>query len=142
MTILVAALAAMLFQAPVPAAWTWTLYEGEGPLVLANEVPDTPQLKTTLECEPGSGVARVSLYDSGIGAGFANVSAGDASATAETDAARAGRAVVAIRTDHPVFSRFVADGALTVTVGEAKASVEVQASHLPKLRRFAELCGG
>ncbi|HWW12752.1 MAG TPA: hypothetical protein VN018_09555, partial [Brevundimonas sp.] len=47
--------------APSEAAWTWTLYS-DTPVVLANEVPDTANLRTTLECDPGSSVARLTLY--------------------------------------------------------------------------------
>lgn len=120
--------------------WTWTLYEGEGPLVLANEIPDTPQLRALLECAPGSGVARLDLFGPGDG-GMATVLSGDASATAESVAAGDHRSV-ALRADHPVFGQFVATGGLAVTVAGRRQAVEVPADHLAKLRRFAERCGG
>lgn len=126
------------------AAWTWTLYEGEGPVVLANEVPDTPQLKATLECTPGSGVAHVSIYGGPIGAGIATVTSQGGSAQAQTEASagRGGALSLALRTDHPVFGQFVASGDLSVAVGDQHQDVEIEAAHLAKLRRFADLCSG
>ncbi|NBW07763.1 MAG: hypothetical protein EBR82_07030 [Caulobacteraceae bacterium] len=126
------------------AAWTWTLYEGEGPVVLANEVPDTPQLKATLECTPGSGVARVSVYGGPLAAGIATVTSQGGSAQAQTEAqtGRGGKLSLALRTDHPVFGQFVASGDLTIAVGDQHQDVEIEAAHLAKLRRFADLCSG
>ncbi len=121
--------------------WTWTLYEGEGPVVLAHEIPDTPQLRAVLECEPGSGVARLDLYGSGATAGIATLTSGDAAGQAESVAAGDHRSVP-IRSDHPVFGNFVLTGDLSVAVADRAQSVEVQPAHLAKLRRFAELCGG
>jgi hypothetical protein len=150
MTVLLmaATAAALLSGAPASAqtagsapAWTWTLYEGEGPLVLANEVPDTPQLRTTLECEPGSGVARVSLYDVEASAGFAIARAGQATAAVEVRSAR-GRLQTALRTDHPVFAAFSASGQLMFQFADSEHAVEVGRAALPRLRRFAELCSG
>lgn len=142
MYLLTVALAALSLQAlPGGAAWTWTLYEGEGPAVLANEVPDTPQLRSTFECAPGTGVIRVAVYGGGLGGGFATVTAGSASATAQAQADR-GKLIFALRTDHPVFSQFVAAGGLTVTSGAQSQTVTVDRGHLTRLRRFAEICGG
>jgi hypothetical protein len=121
--------------------WTWTLYEGNGPVVLAHEVPDTPQLSAVLECAPGSGVARLDLYGSGSTPGIATLTSGDAAAQAESAAAGDHRSVP-IRADHPVFGQFVLTGGLSVAVAGRAQSVEVQPAHLAKLRRFAELCGG
>lgn len=127
-------------------AWTWTLYEGEGPLVLANEVPDTPQLKTTLECAAGSGVARVSIYGGSLSAGFASVSAGSgtlaAQAQSQAEVGRDGKVSLAVRTDHPVFGQFVATGDIAFAVGGQRQTVTVEPAHLAKLRRFADLCSG
>lgn len=128
-------------QIPAESAWTWTLYE-DAPIVLANEVPDTANLRTTLECDPGSSVARVTLYGGETPAGLARIGAGSVSAVAETEAARGGGMRVAVRTDHPVFAAFGVDGKLTITVGEQRRAVDVPAAHLAKLRRFAELCSG
>jgi hypothetical protein len=142
MTILIAALASLAMQNAAPVmAWTWTLYEGEGPLVLANEVPDTPELRSTFECEPGSGVARVSLYGPSMGSGVARVSAGEASAATEAEARR-DRTTMTLRTDHPVFTQFVASGGLEMVLGAQSRAIAVERPHMARLRRFAELCGG
>lgn len=134
-------LAIIAVTAALQGGWTWTLYEGDGPLVLAYEVPDTAQLRTTFQCAPGSGVAHVDLYGRPGGSGFATLTSGDASATAETT--RIGdRQSVALRTDHPVFGAFMVNGALDVAVGDRHQTVDVPATHLGKLRRFAELCAG
>lgn len=127
--------------APSEAAWTWTLYT-DTPVVLANEVPDTANLRTTLECDPGSSVARLTLYGGEGGAGMARVTAGEATAMAEADAARGGGLKLALRTDHPIFAAFSTTGRLGVAVGEQRRAVDVPAAHLAKLRRFAELCSG
>jgi hypothetical protein len=127
---------------PVEPAWTWTLYSDAGPVVLANEAPDTPNLRATLECDPGSSIARVTLYGGESLAGMARISAGEASAVAQAEAGRAGAMKVAVRTDHPVFAAFGADGRMTVVVGDQRRAVEVPQAHLAKLRRFAELCSG
>ena len=68
---------------PPDAAWTWTLYTDEARLALANEVPDTPNLRFTLECDPRSGVARVTLYGGQAETAMARVTAGEASAVTE-----------------------------------------------------------
>lgn len=122
-------------------AWTWTLYEGDGPLVLANEIPDTPRLRTTLECMPGSSIARLSFYEAAGVGGYATVRAGAASAEVETRSRR-GRLETALRADHPVFAAFLASGRLNLAVGEQNISIEIDRANLPKLRRFAELCTG
>lgn len=138
MTLLMAGLIALAFQTP---AWTWTLYDDEGQLVLANEVPDTPQLRATFECEPGTGITRLSLYDAPMGEGFATVAAGEARATTQA-MTRPDHTQLMIRTDHPVFAAFLAEGAMSVTVQDANRSVEIERQYLPTLRRFAERCGG
>ncbi|WP_269514459.1 hypothetical protein [Brevundimonas subvibrioides] len=134
-------LAIIAATAALQGGWTWTLYEGEGPLVLANEVPDTAQLRTTFQCAPGSGVARVDLYGGPGGSGFATLTSGGASATAETTRVSDRQSVV-LRTDHPVFGAFMVTGTLDVAVGERHQTVEVPATHRGRLRRFAELCAG
>lgn len=127
---------------PAEAAWTWTLYGDDTPMVLANEVPDTAWLRTTLECDPGSSVARLTLYDGRGEPGMARVTAGEATAVAEAEAARGGGVRLALRTDHPVFAAFSASGRLGVAVGDQRRAVDVPNAHLAKLRRFAELCSG
>jgi hypothetical protein len=86
-------------------------------------------------------VAHVALYGGGLGGGFATVTAGSASAATEAEAGRGGKLSFALRTDHPVFGQFVADGGLTVTSGAQSQTVTVDRAHLARLRRFAELCG-
>lgn len=146
-TILAATAALGLFgqnavAAPAEAAWTWTLYADDAPVVLANEVPDTANLRTTLECAPGSSVARLTLYGGEPATGMARITAGEAAAVAQSEAARGGALRLALRTDHPVFAAFGVSGRLGVAVGEQRRTVEVPAAHLAKLRRFAELCSG
>ena len=136
-------IAALVTQtSPPEPAWTWTLYDDTAPVVLANEVPDTASLRATLECDPGTSVARVSLYGGAPLTGMARVTAGEASAVAEAETARAGASKLALRTDHPVFAAFTVDGRLAIAVGDQRRPVEVPAAHLAKLRRFAELCSG
>jgi len=126
--------------APPALAWTWALYEDQ-PVVLAEEITDTARLRTTLECAPGSGVARLSLYDVEPAQGFMRLTAGDSTATGEV-VARAGAVSAAAPVNHPAFARFVADGRMSVALGGQTRSVEVPRPHLAKLRRFAELCAG
>jgi len=134
-------LSAILLIASLQGGFTWTLYDGEGPLVLAHEVPDTPQLSAVLECTPGSGVARLDLYGPGGGSGIAILSSGSATATGQSWESGDHHSV-ALRADHPVFGQFVVTGALDVAVAGRHQSVAVGPVDLAKLRRFAELCGG
>lgn len=134
-------LATMAVVAALQGGWTWTLYEGGGPLVLAHEIPDTPQLKTVFECAPRSGMARMDLYGATDPIGVATLRAGRATASSESEAATDHRSIM-LRTDHPVFGQFVVTGTLDVSVGGRHDAVVVEAAHLAKLRRFAELCGG
>lgn len=131
----------MAATALLQSGWTWTLYEGDGPVVLANEVPDTPQLKATLQCQPGTGVAHVDLYGGEVVSGFATLTSGGASATAQT-ANSADRTAVVVRTDHPVFGQFILTGSLDVSVSGQHQVVGIETVHRAKLRRFAELCAG
>lgn len=125
--------------AALQGGWTWTLYE-DGPLVLANEIPDTPQLKAILECQAGSGVARLDLFGASD-AGIAVIASGSATASGQSEAAGDHQSV-ALRTDHPVFGQFLVTGALDVAVAGRHQAIVVQPTHLAKLRRFAELCSG
>ena len=137
---LIAALAA---QSPPPEpAWTWTLYSDAEPVVLAHEVPDTASLRTTLECDPGTSVARLTLYGGASLTGMARVTAGESSAVAEAATAWGGATRLALRTDHPVFAAFTVDGRMAIVAGDERRPVEIPAAHLAKLRRFAELCSG
>jgi hypothetical protein len=136
------ALALTLQTTPAPAdAWTWTLYTNNGPLVLANEIPDTPRLRATLECAPGSSIVRLTLYDAAPAEGIAVITSGAATANAEIRPRR-GQLQAMLRADHPVFTAFQASGRLQVTVGEQTSAVEIDRANLSKLRRFAELCTG
>ncbi|MCS6627615.1 hypothetical protein N0B44_32400 [Roseibacterium beibuensis] len=135
-------LALLAAQATPPdSAWTWTLYTDEARVALANEVPDTPSLRFTLECDPASGVARVAFYGGAAETGMARVTAGEAVAVTESTAER-GALKLTLRTDHPVFAAFAADGRMAAAVGEHRRAVEVPRPHLAKLRRFTELCSG
>ena len=142
MIAMLAGLASLAMQTPPPeSAWTWTLYTDEARVALANEVPDTPSLRFTLECDPASGVARVAFYGGAAETGMARVTAGDASAVTESTAER-GALKLTLRTDHPVFAAFAAEGRLSAAVGANRRTVEVPRPHLAKLRRFTELCSG
>lgn len=134
-------MAAVLAAAQTPP-WTWTLYEGSGPVVLVNERPDTPDLRSTLECVPHTGLIRLSLYQAAIKPGPASLSAGDADAQVEVSSTEDSAVSMSLRTDLAVFLRFVATGELSVTVGGARQTVEIPAGDLAKLRRLADLCSG
>ena len=135
--------AALAAQSPPPEpAWTWTLYSDAEPVVLAHEIPDTASLRTTLECDPGTSIARLTLYGGAALRGMARVTAGEASAVAEAATARAGSTKLALRTDHPLFAAFTVDGRMAIVVGDQRRTLEIPAAHLAKLRRFAELCSG
>ncbi|HWQ86989.1 hypothetical protein [Brevundimonas sp.] len=141
---MIAILAAAVLAAqtgPPATGWTWTLYADAAPVVLANEIPDTANLRVTLECDPGSSVARVTLYGP-VMTGMARVASGDAVAMAEAEAGRGKSTRLTLRTDHPAFAAFAADGRMNVLVGDHRRPVEVPAPHLAKLRRFSELCSG
>ena len=143
MSILIAAWALALQSTPAPeTAWTWTLYADTAPVVLANEIPDTPSLRSTLECEPGSSVARLTLYQTSDMTGMTRIAAGTSTAMTQSQAGRAGSVKVALRTDHPVFAAFAREGSLSMTAGETRRTLEIPQAHLAKLRRFAELCSG
>lgn len=142
---MIASIAGLAFLAvqttPPENGWTWTLYTDEARVALAHEVPDTPDLRFTLECDPASGVARVAFYGGAAETGMARVTAGEAAAVTESTAER-GALKLTLRTDHPVFAAFAADGRMAAVVGEQRRAVEVPRPHLAKLRRFTELCSG
>ena len=112
------------------ARWVWSLYDSEDSVALALEVPDTDRLRAVLECEPRSGVARVTVY---------GPAAGEASAASER--VEADGLAATLRLDHPVFRAFAAGGRLTVSAGDSRAEVVVPAADRPKLNRFGALCG-
>jgi len=145
------ALAAMMLQATSPGngatgGWVWTLYEGDAPLVFANEVPDTPRLRATFECTPGAGVVRVSVYGGAAGAGIATLSSGDSTATTQAEARAAAEDDDAstlsfpVRTDHPLFTQILTTGMLRISVGGDDDAIEVQPPFQTALRRFGALC--
>jgi hypothetical protein len=125
---------------PPQTGWTWTLYVDQGPIVLAHEIPDTPHLRTVLECEPDRSVVQLTFYDEAGGQGMARVSAGGATAVTEAAAGGGGGTRVTVPADHPAFAAFSAEGELSVAIGDQRRTLRVPAPHLPKLRRFAELC--
>ena len=145
------ALAATMLQAAHPGAgttggWVWTLYEGDAPLVFANEVPDTPKLRATFECTPGAGVMRVSVYGGAVGPGIATLSSGDSTATTQAEARPAasdddaGMLSLPVRTDHPLFTQILTTGMLRIAVGGEDEAIEVQPPFQAALRRFGALC--
>lgn len=135
--------AAVLTASPVQApAWTWSLYDGDGRLVLAEEEPSAMRLRTTLECEPGSGVARLTLFQFGATSGYAQFSAGGAGGAAEVASGRGEDLSLSLRIDHPAFVAFVADGRLDVSAGGRQRRIETPRPHLSRLRSFAEQCAG
>lgn len=136
-----AAAALAVQTAPPTVSWTWTLYADDSPVVLANEVPDTANLRATLECDRGSSVTRVTVYGVSL-TGMARITSGDAVAIAEAAPARGESTRLTLRTDHPAFAAFAADGRLNILVGDHRRPIEVPAAHLAKLRRFSELCSG
>jgi hypothetical protein len=142
MTLILSAVMAFVLQAAPTAGWTWSLYEGDGPMVLANEVPDTANLRATLQCQPGSGAVSVAVYGDDATAGFARITAGGMTAASEARVGRGGKLETAIPVDHPAFSAFVADGRMTITVGDDADTITVERPHLAKLRRFADRCAG
>ena len=142
MTVIFAAVLAMALQVPPASGWTWSLYEGEGPMVLANDIPDTANLRATLQCLPGSGAVTVAVYGENAASGFARISAGGVTAASEARLGRGGKLETAIPVDHPAFSAFVAEGRMTITVGDDASAITVERPHLAKLRRFADRCAG
>lgn len=142
MMLILSAVMAVALQAEPTAGWTWSLYEGDGPLVLANEIPDTAELRATLQCQPGSGAVSVAVYAEDAKSGFARITAGGATATSEARVGRGGKLETAVPVDHPAFSAFVATGRMTVAVGDAADTITVERPYLAKLRRFADRCAG
>lgn len=142
MMLILSAVMAVALQAAPTTGWTWSLYEGDGPLVLANEIPDTAELRATLQCQPGSGAVSVAVYGDDATAGFARITAGGMTATSEARVGRGGKLETAVPVDHPAFSAFVATGRMTVAVGDAADTITVERPHLAKLRRFADRCAG
>lgn len=122
------------------SGWTWTLYADSTPIVLAQEIPDTPRLKATLECDRDGTQVHVSLYDADpAAAGPITFKSGRQSGMGELRATGR-RLSTSLPVDHPVFLAFQASGTLEMVSGERTLPVTVEPSHLPKLARFAEAC--
>jgi hypothetical protein len=102
--------------------WVWSLYENRASVTLAHEVPDTNALGAVLECAPGSGRVKVTVYPDG--------------ATRPQDKLTAQLAV-----SDPAFKSFLTTGRLNVKHDEASASIVLPAADKPKLDRFSKLCG-
>jgi len=115
-----ASTAAIAPQAWAQAGWTWTLYEDHTALALANEIPDTDSLAAVLECTPGSGQAKVSIFPSGK---------------------RTSPVVGQYKTTDAAFVAFVASGKLSLKTEAGSGEIAMAAPHLPKLARFSQLCG-
>lgn len=139
-------LAAAVILAPAQPlqtpAWTWTLYDGDGRLALAEENSSATRLRTTLECDPGSGVTRLTLFDFGAPSGYARFSAGGAGGAAEAAASADGALSLTLRIDHPAFVAFLSGGRLDIVAGDRERRVETGRPHLSRLRSFAEQCAG
>ena len=122
------------------AQWVWTLYADASPVVLAHEIPDTPQLKTTLECDPGSGRVRLSLYNNpDLDSGPVTYRSGNASGAGEALSQR-GRFSTTLPAGHPVFVTFLANGELQLARDDTVQTITIETAHLSKLRRFARAC--
>jgi hypothetical protein len=122
---LIAALSLASMLSPTMAVarpgWTWTLYEGRASLALANEIPDTSNLAAVLECTPGSGEAKVSIFPAG--------------------GSRTTPVVARYQTTDPAFIAFVRSGKLSLRTEAGAGEIDMDAVHRAKLWRFSRLCG-
>lgn len=120
--------------------WVWSLYADGSPVVLAQEIPDTPELKTTLECEPEGNRVRITLYGPHhMTSGPATIQSGSVSNIGEITT-RADTVRAAIPADHPAFVSFTASGALQLEQNGQAIDLMVEQPYLNILRRFARLC--
>lgn len=120
--------------------WVWSLYPDGNPVVLAQEIPDTPDLKTTLECEPKGNRVRITLYGPHrLNSGPASITSGNRSTmgeiTVHPDSIQAG-----LPADHPAFVSFTASGALKLVQNGQAIDLTVEQPYLNILRHFARLC--
>lgn len=119
---LTAVLGALALAGPAVAGlWTWTLYEDRASLALANEIPDSTSLAAVLECVPGSGDAKVSVFP-GEGRSKTPV-------------------VQSFRTSDEPFVTFVRTGRLSFANESGKGEIFMGPEHRGKLVRFSRLCG-
>ena len=145
---LIMTLIAAVQPSPEAESWTWSLYgAGEGgTVVLANESPDTPRLRATLECEPGSGAVRISVFAAeGAANGYVSVRSGDARAASQGEAIPEDgeqRLTAALRMEHPVFPAFVQSGELTLNQDDRRWPIRVGSRHRALLADFAAACDG
>ena len=137
-TAAIAGLALAGLAAQDQPAWVWTYYDGDGAVVLAREVPDTDRLSAVLECAPGSGVARLTVYGVEARPDSVNVRSGDVAA--DTERLEADGLAVSLRLDHPLFTAFAGGAAVTLNAGGETASVPSPES--AALARFRSACGG
>ena len=147
MSLLLGLLAASLLQSappPLPSqGWVWTLYDGSSPtVVLAEEVPDTPYLRSTFECVQGSGQARLTHYQApDAPSGHASLSSGSASQEAPATI-NGERLSLSLRLGTPVFQGLITTGRLNLRLEDQTTDFRFDRQSLPHLRRFAELCAG
>lgn len=118
------------------AGWVWSLYDRDGGVALAREVPDSSQLSAVFECVPGSGTARLTVYGPVARPDFVNLSAGEVSADAET--APGTDLAVRLQLDHPVLLALERGETLTVSAGTEVISLPPPAAAL--LMRFRSVC--
>ncbi|MBN8551948.1 MAG: hypothetical protein J0L52_03510 [Caulobacterales bacterium] len=118
------------------ASWVWSYYDGDGAVVLAREIPDTPNLSAVLECTPGSGVVHLTMYEPDARPDFVNVTVGEVSADVERVAGDG--LSVRLGLDHPILHAFGQGHALTVSAGSQSASVA--APHPRLMSAFRSAC--
>lgn len=117
-----AALGVLAFGTAAQAGlWTWTLYEDRVSLALANEIPDSTSLAAVLECVPGTGDAKVSVFPA---------------------QGRSRTAVVGqFKTTDADFLAFVKTGRLSFRNEQGTGEIFMGPEHRAKLARFSRLCG-
>lgn len=106
---------------PAPQLWVWSLYENKASVTLAHEVPDTSVLGAVLECAPGSGRIKVTVYPD--------------------NARPQDRLTAQIASADKPFQTFLGTGHLLLKSDAASAEVVLPPADKPKLDRFAKLCG-
>jgi hypothetical protein len=108
---------------PAPQGqWTWSLYEHDKSVTLANEIPDTDSIGAVFECDKGSGQARLSVYPDG--------------ARRPED-----RFTVPVGIRDALFADFLKTGRMVVRSEERIATILLSPDHRRDLQRFAALCG-
>lgn len=147
MSLLLGMMAASILQAaptPLPAqGWVWTLYENGGSVVvLAEEVPDTPHLRSTFECAPNSNQIKLTRYQPGKAVtGPAQLSAGSAQQEAEMTV-EGERLTLSLQAGSNLFRSLVASGRVSLSYEGGATDIRFDRNGLAQLRRFAETCTG